>query len=124
MKHAPDIKVRVAGCKGAFTAFALDADIPASSRKGESKALSGQLDFGREIVTIRKRGVRVPLRANAMGRYVLSAVEFGTWLPCSDRGPNLAASYSEWSFVEKRPDLSYGDLHLPPVESGILRCAS
>ena len=49
-----------------------------------------------------------------MGHYIASVVEFGL-------GPNLAASYFEWSFSEKRPDLSDGGLHLPLVESGLIR---
>ena len=37
--HFPvDITVRIAGCKGTPTAFVLEADIPALSRKGASEA--------------------------------------------------------------------------------------
>ena len=49
-----------------------------------------------------------------MGHYIIGAVEFG-------RGTNLAASYFEWPFLEKRPDLSDGGLRLQPVESGLIR---
>ena len=49
-----------------------------------------------------------------MGHNITSAVEFG-------RGSNFAASYVEWSFVEKRPDLSHRGLHMPLVESGLVR---
>ena len=45
VKHATDIKVGVAACKGAFTAFAPDADIPDLLREGAWEALGGQLNF-------------------------------------------------------------------------------
>ena len=48
-------------------------------------------------------------------------VECGRGPPYSGRRPNLAASNSEGSFLEKRPDLSDGGLYLPLVESGLLR---
>ena len=51
-----------------------------------------------------------------MGHYIVSVVEFG-------RVPAVAASYFEWSFVEKRPDLSDGGLHLPLKDSGLIRFA-
>ena len=96
VKHAADIKVGIAGCKGASTAFVLDADIPAFLRKGAWGALGGQCDFERDILTIRIHGARVPLRVNEMGDYVLSVVEFGQGPPRLDPGPILAASYFEW----------------------------
>ena len=43
-------------------------------------------------------------RLTATGQYIVRVVEFG-------RGPHVAASYFEWSFVEKRSDLSDGGLH-------------
>ena len=49
---AADITVGIAGAKGAFTAFALDADIPALLCKGASEALAGQLDFARSTLTL------------------------------------------------------------------------
>ena len=76
VKHAADIKVGSAGRKGAFTAFVLDADIPALLRKGVLEALGGQLDFDRGIMAIRKRGVDDPLSVNEMGHHVLRAVAF------------------------------------------------
>ena len=51
-----------------------------------------------------------------MGRYIVNVEKFG-------RGPNVAASYFEWSVVEKRPDLSDGGLHLPQVDCGLIRFA-
>ena len=106
VKRASDIKVGVAGCKGTFTAFVLDADTSALLRKGALEALGAYLDFEKDALSLLRHGVRVPLGVNAMGHYIASVVEFG-------RGPEVAASYFEWSFVEKRPDLSDGGLHLP-----------
>ena len=45
VRHAADVPVGVAGSKGKFTAFALDADIPVSLRKGASETAGGRLDF-------------------------------------------------------------------------------
>ena len=115
-----DTKKGIAGCTGAFTAFALDDEIPALLRKSALEASGAQLDFETDVLSLMRHGAKVPLEVNGMGHYILSAVEFGKGPPCSDRRPNLAASYFEWSFLDKRPDLSDGGLHLPLVESGLL----
>ena len=109
------------GAWGALAAFVLDSDIPAFLRKGALEALGGQPGFERDILTIRNRGANAPLSMNEIGHYVLIAVEFGKVPPCSDRGPNSAASYVDWSFLEKRPDFSDGGLHLHLVGRGLLR---
>ena len=88
MKRAADIKVGIASSKGAFTAFVLDAEIPALLRKGALEALGAQLDFGRSTSPLLLRGVCALLRVNVMGHFVASVVEFG-------RGPNFAASFFE-----------------------------
>ena len=121
VEHAADIKVGIAGRRGASAACVAVADIPAFLRKGAWEALGGQLDFGRDILTVRKRGAEGPPGVNEMGHYVLSAVEFGQGPPRFDRGPNLAASHFVWSFLQRRPDLSDGGLHLPLTEGGLLR---
>ena len=54
--------------KAKFTAFALDAEIPASSRKCAMEALGGQLDFSRDVLALRKQGVTISLRVNRTGR--------------------------------------------------------
>ena len=71
------ITVGNAGCKEAFAALLLDAGIPALLRTGASEALSGQLDFARDVLTLRNRGVGTPLEVNEMGRCLLSVVAFG-----------------------------------------------
>ena len=43
--HAADFPAGVAGHRGMFTAFALEADIPALLRKGAMEALGGQWGF-------------------------------------------------------------------------------
>ena len=60
VEHAADIQVGAAGCRGACAARVLEADIPALLRKGALEALGGQLDFERDIMTIRKHGVNAP----------------------------------------------------------------
>ena len=105
VRHAADIKVGIAWRKIAFATFVLDADIPALMRKGALEALGGRLSFERGILSIRTHGLNVPPGANAMGHYVQCVLEFGKGPPRLKRGPALAASYFEWSFSEKRPDL-------------------
>ena len=110
------MRVVIAGRRGASAAFVLEAEGPALLCKGALEASGGQLDFERDILTIREHGVDVPLSANEMGHYILSVVALG-------KGPDLAASYFEWSSVAIRPDLSDGGLHLPTTEGGPLRFA-
>ena len=52
-----------------FTAFALEADIPAVSRKGAYGAPCVQLDFSRDISTLRRRGVDIRLGVNRVGLF-------------------------------------------------------
>ena len=106
----------IAGFRGTFTAFALDAEIPALLRTGDLEALGPQLDFVRDTLSPLRHGVCVPLSVNAMGHYVVSVVEVGC-------GPNFPTSNCGRSLSEKRPDLSGGGLHLPPKESGPIRLA-
>ena len=65
-----------------------------------------------------------PPKANEMGHYALSVVAFGKGPSCVERGPNFAASYLEWTLVDKRPDLSNGGLHLPNTVDGLFRFVS
>ena len=44
-RYAADITVGIAGYKGSFTAFVLDAEIPALLCKGALEALYAKLDF-------------------------------------------------------------------------------
>ena len=55
---------------------------------GALETLGAQLNFEEGALALLRHGVRVPLRVNAMGHYVVSVVELG-------RGPNVAASYFE-----------------------------
>ena len=60
VRRAADIPVAVVGRRGKFTAFVLGADIPALLREGALEAMGGQLDFPRDLLTLRKRGVGTP----------------------------------------------------------------
>ena len=66
VQHAADITAGIAGREGASAMFALGADTPAPLRRGALEALGGQPDFERDMLTIRKHGVRDPLRVNEM----------------------------------------------------------
>ena len=88
VRHAADIPVGIAGNKGKFAAFALNADIPALLRKGAMEALGGQLDFLRGSLVLRRQGVEIPLAVNRAGHYILSVVELrkdpSGSLPCRE----------------------------------------
>ena len=84
VKNAAGINVGVAGRRGAPRASAPDADIPALSHKGALETLGGRRDFERDISTIRKHGVRAPLRVNEMGYSVLCVVKFSNGPPCPE----------------------------------------
>ena len=58
VRHAAHIPPSIAGNKGKFAAFVLDADIPALLRKGAMEAMSGQLDFSRDVSVLRNKGWR------------------------------------------------------------------
>ena len=124
VRFAANIVVGIAGCKGTFTAFVTDAEIPALLCKGALEALGAQLDFANDTMWLGRHGICVPLGLNAMGHYVMSEAEFDTGRPKRTRDPSFPASYFEWSLMDKRPDLSDGGLHLPLKESGLLRFAT
>ena len=52
VQHESDIEVGIAGCRGAFMAFVLDAETPALLRKGALGALGAQLDFGMDTLSL------------------------------------------------------------------------
>ena len=74
VRFAADIPVGIAGRKGVFRAFALEAASPAFLREGALEALGGQLDISCDVLFLRKRGVGIPLKVNQVGDYVLSVV--------------------------------------------------
>ena len=49
-----------------FSAMLLDADTPAVLRKGALEELGGQLDVPRDLLTLRKQGVRTFLRVSRL----------------------------------------------------------
>ena len=87
VRRGADIPVGIAGYKGKFAAFAPEGGSPASLRRGAVGALGGQLDFLRNISTLRKQGVGISLRVNGMGRYSLRVVDFVTGRS-GKRGPH------------------------------------
>ena len=93
VRHAVDIPVRIAGSTGEVTAFALGANIPALLREGAFEALEGQLDFPRDLLTLRKRGATIPLRATSMSHYILIAVDSGEDPLRKVKGSGVSASY-------------------------------
>ena len=116
VRHAVDILAGVAGKKGNFTAFVLEADIPALLRKGAMEKLGGQLDFLHGSRALHPQGVKIPLGVNRMGHYILSVVDFRKDPPRSL--PCLEASASCFTIAQEAPDLSDGGLHLPYTPDG------
>ena len=74
------------------------------------------MGFSRDSWVPLKQGVATPLSVNRMGRYILSAVEFGMYASRAVRGPADSASIFE--IVKKFPDLSHGGLHQSYTEDG------
>ena len=118
-RHAADIPVGAAESKAKFTACVPDADIPALLRKGALEKLGAQLDFPRDLLTLNNQGVRIPLRLNRIGPYILSAVNFEKDPSRKARGPAVSASYYEWVLTNRRPNLSTGGLQLPYKGDGL-----
>ena len=111
----------IAGRGGTPAASALDADVPASLRKGALGALSGQPNFPREMLTLRKHGVDIPQKVNQAGHFVLRLVA------CRDRSsrfggvPRFAPPYFEGACVNRHQNLSNGGSHLPVAEDALYR---
>ena len=116
---AADITEGTAGAKGALTAFALDADIPALLRKGALEALAGQLDFARNTLILGSRGIGIPHRVNAMGHYILSVDDFPADPVTPGVGSPFSASFSEWGPPRKRPNLENGGTWLSFTAEGL-----
>ena len=88
MRHAGDVPGGIADNKGSSAAFALEADIPTSLRKGALEALGGRLDFSGDISTSRKQWVDTPRGVNRTGHYLPSVVDFGMEHSRKPNGPN------------------------------------
>ena len=100
---AADITVGIAGAKGTFTAFVLDADIPALLCKGALEALAGQLDSARNTLTLGTRGIEIPLKVNSMGHYILSVMDFPSGVGRVSPAPQLSASFLELNVFVDAP---------------------
>ena len=103
----------IPGSRETLTAFVLEADFSALLRKVAPEAISRQLDFLRDILTLQKQAADFPLKVNQMGRYALNMGAFGKGRSKSARSPTSSASYFEWAFTEKRPTLFNGGMRLP-----------
>ena len=110
VRLAADSTAGVAGAKGNFAAFVLDADIPALSHRGASEALGGQLGFSRDSSTSGLRGGGDPLKVNDMENYILSVV---------GPRPRFSASMVEWACTWKRPNLDSGGIRFSFTEDGM-----
>merc|ERR1712052_65500 len=99
VQYAANISVGIAGCKGTFTAFVMDAEVPALLRKGALEALGAQLDFAKDTLWLERHSICVPLGLNAMGHYVMSVVELGKGRPKRTRDPQFCASHFERSLM-------------------------
>ena len=56
VRHAADIPVVIAGSRGKFPAFMADADFAALLRTGAVELLGRQLEFSRDMLTLRRHG--------------------------------------------------------------------
>ena len=106
VRLAAGITAGIAGDKRNFSAFVLDAEIPALLRKG------GRLDFSRDTLTL-------GLRVHDMGQYILSAPEFHGRGGGRGRGHRFSATMAEWACSRKSPNLDNGGIRLPFAEDGM-----
>ena len=120
VRHAADVPVGIAGNRGMFTAFALEAEIPALLREGVMEALGGKSNFLRGSLNLPRQGAQKRLGVNRVGRYILSVVDFRKD-PSRSASRCPEASASLFHLVQKCPDLSDRDLHLPYTPDGLYR---
>ena len=60
------------------------------------EALGGRSDFARNVLTLNKMGVDVPLTVHGAGHYVLRVASFGKEREKVGEGPTNSVSYFEW----------------------------
>ena len=77
--------------------------------------------MSRDIPTLRKQAVDIPLNVNSLGRYVSRAASRRKVQSQSEGGPTASASYFKWAFSKNGPNLSHGGLHLPNWGDGLRR---
>ena len=116
VRFSADITAGVAPCDGTLVAFVLEANISAFLHKMASEALGGLLERPCRVLALRMKGEDISLEANYIGRSALSVVAVGDRDSQLGRGPELAASYFEWAFTNKRPNEPNGGLHLQHTE--------
>ena len=68
VRCAADIPLGIFGARGTFMALAPEAGIPGLLREGALEVLGGRRLFTRNIRTLRRRGVDIPLELNGTGR--------------------------------------------------------
>ena len=116
---AADIAAGCAGAKGAFTAFALDADIPALLCEKALEAPAGQLDFARSTLTLGSRGFGITPKVNAVGHHILSVVDFPAALARMGAASHFSAPLLEWGRPRNRRNLEDGGICLPFTDEGL-----
>ena len=60
--------------------------------------------------SLTEQGVDFPLKLHGVGHFVLSVVALGRKRDKSEVGPAHSASFLQWAFPEKRPNLANGVL--------------
>ena len=70
VRYAAELTVRIAGAKGDFAAFVLDAGVPALQRYGALEDPGVRLDFSRGTLTLGIRGLGIPRAVDDLGRYI------------------------------------------------------
>ena len=119
MRFAADTPVGFVGGRGACAATLPDTDIPALLHEGALGALGGQLDFFRNVLTLGRLGVGVPLKANGMGHYVLSPAPSYKGRGLLGNGPTQSVPRFALDFSTKRPNLPNGGLRCLFAEDGL-----
>ena len=74
--RAAIIPIAIVGHTGHFTAYVVDADIPALSGKEALETLGGHLNLCERVLTLESLGAGIPLEMSPAGHYLLNVVDF------------------------------------------------
>ena len=112
--------MEIAGRRGGFTAFLLDADSLALLRKGALESLGGKADCPHNRRRVGELGARVPLKACVAGHSASNVAPFdsGNVRPTS-RGAARSVSWFSSGDEALRPEMHNGGACPPDLADGL-----
>merc|ERR1712131_325344 len=73
--QAAFVPISIAGHTGELMAYIVEADIPALLGKAALECLGGTLDFGRNLLSLPRLHVDIPLRTTDVGHYLMNILD-------------------------------------------------